>query len=152
MVKNGWVILLIGSMLLTGCLEAGEGRYRYTDGKPPPLDVIARWLGAPLPPHYCDLKYEIVQGAMLPDPYARISVKVSEQYYRTVTRDWLDYDKVKGQLQYDLKPRERKLSTAAGDFIQKPRADTAVWVSQQGFYRQYAWYQDSTLYVVYASA
>jgi hypothetical protein len=143
-------------LLLVGCsssdfnaLKFGDNYDDQSDRQVIPLDAISKWLGAPLPgTNFSDLRYKIIGDT--PDPQAKISVKVPETYYKKIVENMADYDRVKNEFKnFDLvKPREWKSDDS---FIKKPLPSTKIWVSKTGTYRRYIWYQDSVLYLVYAS-
>ncbi|MBO3463941.1 hypothetical protein G7B40_029625 [Aetokthonos hydrillicola Thurmond2011] len=133
--------LLIISVFLNGCLQFGEN-YSDTDGKPAPIAVIEKWIGAPLPSNYSDLKYKIINDT--PDKHVEIALKVQEIYYKHVIKNLVrDEHFLKDKILY------LNNENSPNAFMKPPSADTPVWTSKEGFYHKYIWYQNSTLYVSY---
>ncbi|BAZ02219.1 hypothetical protein NIES37_62300 [Tolypothrix tenuis PCC 7101] len=150
--KNQKLILLIPLFFLIGCLNLNFGNnYSHQNQQEPPLEVIEKWLGAPLPSNYSDLKYEIISDT--PDPQVRIAVNVPKEYFQTLInqKNLVKYDELKNKLPYDLKPREWQESNQPKDFIKKPLPSTTIWITKNEFYPKYLWYQQQRLYLVYAS-
>ncbi|MBD2339327.1 hypothetical protein H6G64_20355 [Calothrix sp. FACHB-156] len=150
--KNQKLILLIPLFLLTGCLNLNFGKnYSNQNQQEPPLEVIGKWLGAPLPNNYSDLKYEIISDT--PDPQVKIAVNVPKEYFQNLInqKNLVKYDEYKNKLPYDLKPREWQESNQTKDFIKKPLPSTTIWITKNEFYPKYLWYQQQRLYLVYVS-
>lgn len=139
-------LLFIPLIWLVGCLNFGKN-YSYRTTEKPPLAEIEKWLGAPLPSSYSDLKYEIISDT--PDPQVRIAVKVPEEYFQTLinNKKLIKYDNFQNKLPYDIKPRELPDS----DLIKKPLPTTTIWMTKNDFYPIYYWYQKTNLYLVYSS-
>lgn len=146
MLKNCPTLILIPFILLTGCLNFGKN-YNYQSERKPPIAEIEKWLGAPLPSSYSDLKYEIISDT--PDPQVSIAVKVPKEYFKILMKNNKlgNYDNLNNKLSNDFKPRERQDT----DLIKKPLPTTTIWITKNEFYPKYFWYQKGILYLVYSS-
>lgn len=143
-------LFFLFALTLSGCLPSGGNYDSQTDQSVPEKD-LATWVGHPLPQDYSSLKYQILGGGI--DKQVFISFNTSESFFETIKAESIPYS-------------EAQQASASGDFyfidpeqfsriddtvVDRPESVDKVYLSKEGHYRKYVWYQNGRFNLLYVS-